>query len=149
MDWVEKAEEEELSTTPPWGTTPPSTNIGKVRRNLRDLSCLLLCSLRLKALAQNVHLYLRSGVGFCAVLLDEAATCAVAAAGMAGTNRNLVGVDQRAREKRAKPADTGARLTMGWICINGIPSIMPLGVFQREGTGEMSVGELSDFGLGC
>lgn len=58
--------------------------------------------------------------------------------------------DQRCREKRAKPADTGARLTMDWICINGIPSIMPLGVVQREGTGEeMSVGELSDFGLGC
>jgi hypothetical protein len=39
---------------------------GVMNQDLRDLSCLLRCSLLLNALLQNWHLYLRSGamVGF-------------------------------------------------------------------------------------
>ena len=61
----------------------PSIYWTKVRKNLRDRSCLLLCSLRLKARAQYVHLYLRSMV-FCAAVFDvvDDAAGAVAAAGI-------------------------------------------------------------------
>ena len=56
-------------------------------KNLRDLSCLLLCSLRLNARAQNWHLYFLSGVdvaflGDCCGAAEEEA--ALAAAGMLG-----------------------------------------------------------------
>jgi hypothetical protein len=55
--------------------TPPTCK-AKERDDLRDLSCRLLCSLLLKALLQNWHLYFFSGasaVFFAGELLDEAA----------------------------------------------------------------------------
>lgn len=39
----------------------PKKRRGNKQRNLRDLSCLLRCSLLLKALLQNWHLYFFSG----------------------------------------------------------------------------------------
>ena len=89
---AESGQKERASTTPP--RRQPLHRLSKEPRNLRDLSCRLLCSLRLNARAQNVHLYLRSGVGFCAVVLfeeDDETGAAVAAAGMAG-----VGADKTA-----------------------------------------------------
>lgn len=66
------------------GSDPSMELLGKVRRHLRDLSCLLLCSLRLNAREQNWHLYFLSGTCWGFAGLEAGATDAVAVAEVAG-----------------------------------------------------------------
>ena len=100
-------------TTPPWGEQPLHRLTGKARRNLRDLSCLLLCSLRLNARAQNWHLYFLSGTccGFAGLATGATDAVAVAAAGIANTIESSTRIP---RVKRMGLSDPGARMTMDW-----------------------------------
>ena len=96
-------------TTPPW-EEPLHRLRGKVGRHLRDLSCLLLCSLRLNARAQNWHLYFLSGTCCAFAGLDTCATEAVAVAA-AGIVESLTRIP---RVKRKRLSDTETSMSMDW-----------------------------------
>ena len=121
----------------------PSIYWTKVRKNLRDRSCLLLCSLRLKARAQYVHLYLRSIV-FCAAVfgvVDDAAV-AVAAAGIV---KRLMASQSLIRVlvlERKRLTDAAARMAMGWMYAKLNP------FDHASDCGKRRMGGRGDFGLG-
>ena len=96
---------------PTMGEQPLHRLRGKVRWYLRDLSCLLLCSLRLNARAQNWHLYFLSGTCCDLAGLD---TCATDAVAVAAAGIFFQSLSRMPRCERKRLSDSEASVSMDW-----------------------------------
>jgi hypothetical protein len=114
----------------------PKKGRGDADKHVRDRSCLLRCSLLLKARAQNWHLYFRSGCD----AEDGLRTAGVEVAGVAGTTATLAaGIVVERRRRRWQEDDVVGEMGGRCVCISpalvGLSCVEVLRVEDDDGVG--------------